>query len=69
MNRTTKVKHVLFNILARFKSRDIPKAVAYSMFPIPDVPSARWSLLNKTVMFLAGTMDARGYKQWQDVGR
>ncbi len=62
-----KVKSVLNNILERFQTGDIPEAIAYSMFPFPDVPSAKWSLLNRTLMFLSGTMDARGYKQWQNV--
>jgi len=65
----TKVNQVLYNILARFKSGDIPEAVAYSVFPIPDVPSARWSMLNRTIMVVAGTQDGRGYKQWQEAGR
>lgn len=49
-------------IIASFERGDIPEAIAYSMFPIPDIPSAKWSLLNRTIMFLAGTKDARGYK-------
>ncbi len=65
----SKVNQVLFNILARFKSGDIPEAVAYSMFPIPDVPSACWSMLNRTIMFVSGTQDGRGYKQWLEAGR
>ena len=65
----TNVKQVLTGILDRFKNEDIPKAVAYSMFPIPDIPSAKWSMLNRTLMFLAGTQDGRGYRQWQKVNR
>jgi len=64
-----KVKEVLNTIMDRFKSGDIPQAVAYSMFPIPDIPSARWSILNRTVMFLSGTQDARGFRQWHEVNR
>jgi len=64
-----KVKEVLNTILERFQSGDIPQAVAYSMFPIPDIPSARWSILNRTVMFLSGTQDARGFRQWNEVNR
>ena len=63
------VKAVLNSILDRFRSGDIPAAVAYAMFPIPDIPSAKWSLLNRTVMFLAGTQDARGFRQWQQAKR
>ena len=64
-----KVKQVLNVILDKFKSGDIPEAVAISMYPIPDIPSAKWSLMNRTLMFLSGTMDGRGYKQWQRVDR
>jgi len=64
-----KVKQVLNVILDKFKSGDIPEAVAISMYPIPEIPSAKWSLMNRTLMFLSGSMDGRGYKQWQQVDR
>jgi hypothetical protein len=64
-----KVRKVLETILVRFKSGDIPNAIAYSMNPVPDIPSARWSYLNKMVMYLSGTWDARGMRQWNRVGR
>ena len=64
-----RVKLVLNTIVERFQSGDIPEAIAYSMFPFPDVPSAKWSLLNRTLMFLSGTMDARGIRQWNSVNR
>ena len=64
-----KVKQVLNVILEKFKSGDIPEAVAISMYPIPEIPSAKWSLMNRTLMFISGTMDGRGYKQWQQVDR
>ena len=60
-----KVKQVLGTILEKFKSGDIPEAVAYSMFPVANIPSAKWSILNRTLMFLSGTQDGRGFKQWQ----
>ena len=65
-----KVKQTLNIILDQFKSGDIPKAVALSMFPIPkNLPCSQWSLLNRTLVFLSGTQDARGYRQWQQVDR
>jgi antirestriction protein ArdC len=60
---------VLKDVVDRFRSGEIPEAIALSMFPIPNIPAAKWSLLNRTLMFLAGTEDARGYRQWQEVGR
>ena len=64
-----KVKSVLNSVLETFETGDIPEAIAYSMFPFPEVPSARWSLLNRTLMFISGTMDARGIRQWNKVNR
>src|SRR5512139_284346 len=64
-----KVKRALESIVKRFKKGDIPAAIAFSIFPIPNIPASRWSLLNRTLMFFAGTSDARGFRQWQEVGR
>lgn len=64
-----RIKSVLDGILERFKSGDIPEAVAYSMFPIQDIPSSKWSILNRIIMWLAGTQDARGFRQWHEVNR
>jgi len=57
------------SIIASFERGDVPEAIACSMFPIPNIPSAKWSLLNRTLMFLAGTHDARGFRQWKQVDR
>lgn len=64
-----KVKQTLNIILEKFKTGDIPEAVALSIYPIPNLPCSKWSLLNRTLVLLHGTMDARGYKQWQQVNR
>lgn len=66
---TPNVRRVLDSILERFKSGDIPAAVGFSLFPIAHIPSTKWSILNRTVMFLAGTQDARGFRQWQEANR
>jgi len=34
-----------------------------------DKPSNKWSYLNRLLIMLAQTSDARGYKQWLEVGR
>jgi len=64
-----KVKQALESIVQRFKEGDVPKAIAYSMFPIPNIPASKWSLLNRTLMFISGTSDARGFRQWNEVRR
>jgi len=63
------IRDTVNSIIESFKQRDIPEAIAYSMFPIPNVPSASWSMLNRLLMFLAGTQDARGFRQWKKVKR
>ena len=57
-----KVKLVLDTVVEKFKTGDIPEAITISMFPFPDLPSTKWSLLNRTAMFISGTMDARGFR-------
>ena len=64
-----RVQNVLKTIVDKFKSGEIPEAVAMASYPIPDIPSAKWSFTNRTLMFLAGTGDARGYRQWKEADR
>jgi len=66
---SNKVNAILENILERFENGDIPRAVSYSVFPISSIPSAQWSFLNRLIMCLSGTADARGIRQWNSVGR
>jgi hypothetical protein len=63
------VRETLKSILQAFESGNIPEAIAHSMFPIPDLPSSKWSLLNRITIFLSGTADARGFRQWIGAGR
>lgn len=64
-----KIKDTLAKILELFRSGDIPAAVSYAAFPPFDIPSEEWSYLNRILMWMSGTYDARGYRQWQKVGR
>ena len=64
-----KVKMALRSIIERFKNGDIPEVIGCSAFPISNIPAAKWSLLNRILMNLARTSDARGFRQWQSVGR
>jgi hypothetical protein len=63
------VRDTLNSILEAFGSGNIPEAIAHSMFSIPDLPSSNWSVLNRIIMFLSGTADARGFRQRNDAGR
>ena len=64
-----RVKQVLNVVVEKFKSGEIPEAVAMASFPIPDIPSSAWSFTNRTIMFLSGTGDARGFRQWKEANR
>ena len=59
----------LGKIVQLFSSTQLPDLCAMALINAPERPSSRWSMGNQLLMVLAGTEDARGYKQWQDVGR
>ena len=65
-----KAEEAAKQILAAFETGDLPKALA----PIfirrkDDVPCRSWSWSNQLLTALRGHSDARGYRQWQQVGR
>ncbi len=59
----------LDKIVQLFSSRQLPDLCAKVLIAAPQKPSSSWSMGNQLLMLLAGTGDARGYRQWQDVGR
>ncbi len=57
-------------ILQAFQDGDLPRALA----PVfvnrkDDVPCRSWSWSNQLLAAIFGTGDARGYKQWEKIGR
>ena len=64
-----KVKEQLYKIVNLFQTENIPKAIREVTFPPYDVPSNKWSLSNRLLMFFSGTSDARGFRQWKTVER
>ncbi len=68
-NKEQQWQEALSGILQEFQQGTIPEAIALALFPQADIPSAKWSLLNRLLMVLAGTWDARGIKQWNKAGR
>ena len=56
-------------ILSHINWTDLPKSIAYAKFPIKNVPSSKWSLVNRVIMVSSGTLDQRGRNQWADVQR
>jgi len=65
-----KVRSVLEQILNAFENETIPEAIAIASFPVPEgLPSSKWTIRNRTIMALSGTIDARGFNQWKEVNR
>jgi antirestriction protein ArdC len=67
------VRTVTDKLIARFEQGDISDYVAAALIQRKqghvDIPSTKWSWSNVILMMLAGSHDARGYRQWQAVGR
>ncbi len=68
MPENPKIKLAINTLLQMFKEENLPK-VAMAVFKGNDIPSDHWSFLNRILMYLNNTEDARGFKQWQQVGR
>lgn len=65
----TKVKESLDMIMNAFESGDVADAIAYATIQGPDIPCSKWSLSNRLLCYFAGTIDARGIRQWNQAGR
>ena len=59
----------LEKVVQLFSSTQLPDLCAKALINAPEKPSSKWSFGNQLLMLLAGTSDARGFKQWQEVGR
>ena len=61
------------NLLQMFETGQMPEAVAFNIIRkqkgVIYKPSDRWSIGNQILQMIQGTDDARGYKQWLEVGR
>ncbi len=72
MPSADKVKEATQKLIQLFASDSLPPAIAMTTIRAKagqEIPSDSWSLGNRLLMFLAGTEDARGIKQWNKVGR
>ena len=57
-------------ILEAFQSGNLPQALAPVFIRRKDgVPCCQWSWSNQLIAAIHGHCDARGYRQWQAVGR
>lgn len=72
MTKDEIIKNAVDQLMDMFKTGRLPEQVAFSIIhrhPDDVIPSDNWSIGNRILQMLAGTSDARGYKQWQSVGR
>ena len=69
MSRADRAKDQLSRIAGLFASKRLPDMLVKSYLEPTGSPSDKWSLGNRLIMTMEGTCDARGYRQWQSVGR
>jgi hypothetical protein len=70
MRLTANAQQVAAEILEAFKSGAVPKALAQTFLTRHlDSPCSRWSWRNRLIVALRGHADARGFRQWRQVGR
>lgn len=71
--RQARIAETTQKLLDLFRSGQAPATIARSVIrrKAGDLsrPSDSWSLSNQILMVISGTQDARGYQQWQEVGR
>jgi len=64
-----KVSQAINNVIEALQQEKL-EYVALAVFKSNNQkPSDNWSFFNRFLMFLNGTNDARGFRQWQKVGR
>jgi len=68
-NVDSRIQEAIAKLLEDFKEPDSLQRIARHAIPALNVPSASWSWLNRLLVEISGSMDARGFRQWQRVGR
>jgi hypothetical protein len=68
MPSSDRIKEAMETLLKIFQEDNLEK-VARAVFRGDSVPADKWSFLNRVLMYLNDTEDARGFRQWQQVGR
>lgn len=66
------IKNAVDQLLEMFRTGKLPQQVAFSIIHKhagDTIPSDKWSIGNRILMMIQGTHDARGFKQWNEVGR
>jgi hypothetical protein len=68
MPSSDRIKEAMDTLLKMFHEENLEK-VARAVFRGDSIPADKWSFLNRLLMYLNNTEDARGFRQWQQVGR
>jgi len=68
MSLDARVKGAIDTLLKMFEEENLDK-VTRAVFKGNDIPADNWSFLNRLIMYINGTDDARGFRQWQQVNR
>jgi hypothetical protein len=70
MKLTDKAQQVASEILTAFENGTVPQALAITFLARNlESPCSRWSWRNRLLVALRGHADARGFRQWQEVGQ
>lgn len=71
MERDSRTEAAVAQLLALWESGDLPAKVEMSVIRrrVGTRPADAWSFGNQLLMLINGTTDARGFRQWQEVGR
>lgn len=68
MNANDKVRAAIDTLLKMFEEENLDK-VTRAVFKGNEIPADKWSFLNRLIMYINGTDDARGFRQWQQANR
>lgn len=66
-NKKSRTREAMETVLKAFERN--PEKVALAVFKGNGKPSDNWSFFNRLIMLMNNTADARGFRQWQKVGR
>ncbi|MEK6862527.1 MAG: antirestriction protein, partial [Nanoarchaeota archaeon] len=67
--KDTRIAEATNKILELFETGNVPETIAILTHPKIKLPSNKWSLRNRLIMYLQGTADARGFLMWKEAGR
>lgn len=71
MKLSDKAQAALDKVIARFQAGDLSAVVEIIRLRRPEeAPSSKWTLSNQILAYIqSASLDCRGYRQWQQVGR